>query len=300
MAALLIAAAPLAARAEKNFDTPDKAAEALISAVKAGKKEEARAILGGGAEAQKALSSGDDAADAQDRQAFVDAYDKKHHVDTDETGAKATLEVGDDDWPFAIPLIKGEQGWHFDLAEGTKEMLYRRVGRNELETIDVVRAYADAQDDYAKLEQTTEGSAAYAQKIVSSPGKKDGLYWPTQEGENPSPLGELFAEASSDGYKASASGKRQPFHGYFYKILKKQGDSAKDGARDYVAKDRMIGGFALIAWPAKYSNSGVQSFMVNQDGIVYKNDLGPETQRIAAQIDSFDPGAGWTPVKEEK
>jgi hypothetical protein len=300
MAALLIALAPIAAHAQRSFDTPDKAAEALVAAVKAGKKDEALAILGGGAEAQKALSSGDAAADADDKKAFIEAYDKKHHIETDETGAKATLDVGEDDWPFSIPLVKDAKGWHFDMAAGTQEILYRRVGRNELTTVDVLRAYVDAQDDYAKLEQSTEGSPAYAQKIVSSPGKKDGLYWPAAEGEAQSPLGELFADAASEGYKPGKSGQRQPFHGYFFKVLKKQGDDAKDGARDYVAHNRMIGGFAMIAWPAKYRNSGVQSFMVNQDGVVYESDLGPDTQRIASQTDTFNPGAGWSEVKKEQ
>jgi len=205
---------------------------------------------------------------------------------------RATLVLGDDDWPFPIPLVRVNENWRFDTAAGRDEILFRRIGRNELSTIQAALAYVDAQQDYA--EKNFGGANAYAQRIVSRPGKKDGLYWPAVQGEPESPLGEFAARAALDGYRPGQ--QRIPFHGYYYKVLTRQGPAAPGGALDYIVKGNMIGGFALIAYPAEYDNSGIKTFMVNQDGVVYEKDLGLNTARIASGIAAFNPDQGWEKV----
>jgi hypothetical protein len=189
-------------------------------------------------------------------------------------------------------------GWRFDTRAGLDEILRRRIGRDELAAIQVMLAYVQAQNEYASLDPDGLGPHTYAQHIVSSPGKKDGLYWPTPEGEQPSPLGELAAQASAEGYKVSQN--PIPYHGYFYRTLKRQGASASGGAYDYVVNGKMIGGFALLAYPAEYGNSGIMTFMVNHDGTVFQKDLGPHTERIARKINSFSPDGTWTKVDTAK
>jgi hypothetical protein len=227
--------------------------------------------------------------DKNARQRFLQAYKEKHSTVTE--GSKALIILGAQEWPFPIPLVKNSEGWHFDLAQGRDEILARRIGRNEMDAAEVCLAYVDAQHDYAEMSLARTGIPAYAQRVISTPGKKDGLYWPTKKSEPESPIGVFVATASTEGYKIS--GERQPFHGYYYKILTKQGASAQDGAYDYVANGKMIGGFALIAWPAEYGNSGITTFLINHDGIIYQKDLGPETEKIAQQIDSFNPDSSW-------
>jgi hypothetical protein len=202
-----------------------------------------------------------------------------------------TLIIGNDDWPFPIPLIN-KAGWQFDSGAGLDEILRRRVGRNELATIQVAHAYVQAQNEYAALDPAGLGRGVYAQRIVSHPGKKDGLYWPTSEGQPPSPLGELAAQASAEGYKAGQT--PIPYHGYYYRVLKRQGASASGGAYDYLINGKMRGGFALIAFPAEYGNSGIMTFMVNHDGTVFRKDLGPKTDELARKIESFAPDQTWT------
>ena len=285
--AISVAATP----AQKTFASPQEAVDALIAATKAGDRAAALAILG--PDAAGSVSSGDAVADKAARERFAEMYAKKHAVAT-EGDSKATLVVGDDDFPFAYPLVKSANGWHFDTEAGNDEVAARRVGENELSAINVLLAIVDAQRDYASADRNKDGVREYARRFASSPGKKDGLYWPTAAGEPPSPLGNLVSKAASEGY--AKGDKPQPYHGYFYRPLPGQGANAKAGALDYVVKGHLIGGFAAIAYPAKYGNSGVMTFIVNQDGVVYERDLGPNTAKRAAEIKRFDPSAAWKAV----
>jgi hypothetical protein len=204
------------------------------------------------------------------------------------------LIVGTDDWPFPVPLVRKDGQWQFDSVAGRNEILYRRIGRNERNAIEVCLAYTAAQKEYADSDPQARGGPEYAQRIVSRPGRKDGLFWPVKDGERASPLGELAAAAAREGYRPRDGGA--PYYGYYYRILRKQGADASGGAYDYVARGRMIGGFALVAYPAQYRNSGVMTFIVNHDGVVYQKDLGPRTARIAARMTSFDPDKTWSKV----
>jgi len=277
------------ASAQESFKTPDDAAAALYAAAKSGDSKAALTVFG--AEGADIISSGDEVLDRTNRAKFVETYDAKHHVSV-EGDKKAILTIGSDDWPFPVPIVRADNGWRFDAAAGRQEILFRRIGRNELNTIQACLAYVDAQNDYSQLMRADTGVAVYAQRVVSEPGKKDGLYWPTRAGEEPSPLGELVAQATAQGYKAS--GRREPFHGYYYKILTRQGPDAPGGAHDYVVNGKMIGGFALVAYPATYRNSGVMTFLVNHDGTVFQKDLGPRTVELAERIKSFNPDSTWT------
>jgi len=277
------------ALAQEAFDTPDAAVEALVGAAKS---EDTAAILKIlGPEGEDIVSSGDEVADRNTRDAFVAAYDKKHAIEKEGDGTH-TLVLGDDNWPFPIPITYRDGGWRFDTEAGVDEILRRRVGRNELSAIEVNRAYVEAQNEYAALDPAKLGRRTYAQRIVSRPGQKDGLYWPAEEGEEASPLGELAAEAAAEGYKAGQT--PIPYHGYYYRVLTRQGAAAQGGAYDYIDKGKMVGGFALVAYPAEYGNSGIMTFMVSHDGTVFQKDLGPNTARLARDITAFDPGPGWT------
>jgi hypothetical protein len=277
--------------AQEAFQTPEAAVEALVSAAKAA---DARALLRVlGPDGQDIVSSGDPVDDANTRKRFVEAYEAKHQI-TKEGDDKAILELGADDWPFPIPIMRQNAAWRFDTAAGREELLFRRIGRNELNVIQACLAYVDAQQEYAEKGYGGAGLAAYAQRIVSRPGKKDGLYWPAAAGEPESPLGEFAATAAFDGYRPGQ--QSIPFHGYYYKVITRQGPSAPGGAIDYIVKGNMIGGFALVAYPAAYENSGIMTFMVNQDGVIYQKDLGPNTARIAGSITAFNPDEGWEKV----
>ena len=276
---------------QPSFATPDEAASALVQAVKAGNKSRALAILGPGS--GQWMSSGDAVRDRAANEGFVASYDQKHALVPD-GDARAMLTVGTDDWPFAFPLVKADGRWRFDTAAGKDEMLARRIGKNELDAIDVMLAIVDAQREYASVDRDGNRALEYAKKFASSAGKHDGLYWPVKAGEPDSPLGPLIVQASGEGYKKQKG--PTPYHGYYFRMLKGQGPAARGGALDYVVRGRMIGGFAAIATPAKYGNSGVMSFIVNHDGVVYQKDLGPQTATRAAAITTFDPGEGWTAV----
>jgi hypothetical protein len=278
-------------RAQQPFKTADAAATALVSAVKAKNDRLMLSILG--QDGAHVISSGDATEDARVRKELVTAYDAKHSIK--EEGDKATLIVGEKDFPFPIPLVRAKGAWTFDTAAGREEVLARRIGRNELSAIQASLAYYDAQYEYAEKDRTGSGIRTYAQYIASHPGKKDGLYWPTALGGDESPLGALVANAASDGYKVGEA--RAPFHGYYYKILTKQGPAAKGGELDYVVNGKMIGGFALVAWPASYGVSGLKTFVVSHNGVVYEKDLGPRTARVAERMTTFDPGAGWETVR---
>jgi hypothetical protein len=280
--------------AQERFKTPEAAVDALVAAAKTGDTKAIVRVLG--PQGKAIVSSGDPVADKNTREKFVSAFDAKHEIEREGDG-RQTLILGDDDFPFPIPLINKGGQWQFDTQAGFDEILRRRIGRNELAAIQVSLAYVQAQNEYASLDPGGLGQHVYAQRIVSRPGKKDGLYWPTAEGETPSPLGELAAQASAEGYKAGA--KPIPYHGYYYRILKRQGSGAPGGAYDYLVKGKMIGGFALLAYPAEYGNSGIMTFMVNQDGTVYQKDLGPRTAKLARRIDSFSPDQTWTKVEPQ-
>lgn len=287
-AAIALFALTSAAGAQQSFKTPEDAAAALAGAAKDAWPKGVVTVLG--ADGVDIVSSGDAVADESDRQRFLAAYDARHRIEK-EGDDKAEMVIGMEDYPFPVPLVRKDGSWRFDTAAGRDEILYRRVGRNELDAIQSCLAYVDAQNEYAERNPAGTGVATYAQRIVSRPGKKDGLYWPTAEGEQASPLGALVARATAQGY--GASGGRAPYHGYYYKVLTKQGPSAPGGALDYVVKGKMIGGFALVAWPAEYGNSGVMTFLVNHRGDVYQKDLGPETATVVRKMTSFNPDQSW-------
>lgn len=294
LAASLIAAAvsplALAADKQKTFGSPEDAAQALAAASRAGDVKSLESILGPGS--ASLLRSGDAVADRRGRERFAQAYAEASRVER-QGDAKAILLIGKDEWPMPIPLVKGEGGWRFDARQGREEVLNRRIGRNELSAVQAMLAYVDAQREYYLRNPRKDKLLHYAQKFDSTPGKRDGLYFPTKAGEPPSPLGPLFASARAQGYTKDGDGMPDPYHGYRYRILKRQGAEAPGGAYDYVVQGRMIGGFALIAWPASYGNSGVMTFIVNHDGVVYEKDLGPDTAQAAAKITRFNPDKTW-------
>lgn len=289
-AAVAILAFP-SAYARQSFKAPEDAAAALVAAVKDGAARGIVRVLG--SDAPKIINSGDSVADADLRQRFLAAYDAKHSVRF-EGDRKAVLIIGPDDFPFPIPLARGKSGWEFDTAAGRLEILYRRIGRNELDTMQTCLALIDAENEYADKNPEGAGRGVYAQRLVSSPGKKDGLYW-TSDGDE-SPLGELAAEASAEGYKVGG-GEPQPYHGYYYRILTRQGPNAPGGAMSYVVNGKMIGGFGLVAYPAEYGNSGVMTFVANHAGTIYQKDLGDRTAAIARRLTSFDPDQTWKKVE---
>jgi hypothetical protein len=295
LASLAIGSGVSAAGTQRNFASPEEATQALVQAVKAHDRAGVLAVLG--QDAASWISSGDTAADQAAIARFVDAYDARHQLARQD--GKATLTLGADDFPFAFPIVRKGERWHFDTAAGKLEMLARRIGENELSAIEVLQAIVDAQLDYASADRNGDGVPAYARKFLSSPGKHDGLYWPVEPGQPPSPAGELLARASSEGFKGKG-GKPEPYHGYYYRPLDRQGTHAPSGALDYVVGGRAIGGFAVVAYPARYGNSGIMSFIVNQDGKIYQADLGPNTQARALNMKAYDPGPGWTPVDAGK
>jgi hypothetical protein len=288
MVAALLGAAASLAHGQQAFNTPDDAATALAAAAKANDMKALVTVLG--PDGEDIVSSGDEVADAATRQKFVAAYDAKHRIAM-EGDDKATVVIGQDDFPLPIPLLRKDGMWRFDTAAGRDEILFRRIGKNELDAIQTCLAYVDAQNEYAEKDRIGAGSNSYAQRIISQPGKQDGLYWPSSKGEEESPLGEFIAQATRQGYRAGAG--RTPYRGYYFKILTKQGPSAEGGKIDYVFQGRMIGGFALVAYPAEYRNSGVMTFIVNHAGIVFQKDLGPGTAKLAERMTSFNPDKTW-------
>jgi hypothetical protein len=288
------AAAPAAktpAAKQRVFASPELAAQALIDAVKARDVNGMLAIVGPASKAW--LFSGDPVADANDWKRFMAAYDERKAVRRD-GDSKAILEVGGDDWPFPAPLVRKGASWMFDADAGREELVNRRVGRNELDTVQALLAVVDAQREYAASDADRNGFADYARRFRSSEGKRDGLYWPESAGAPRSPLGPLVAVAAKEGYgKAQSTGKPAPYRGYHYRLLTAQGPKAAGGAYDYLVSGKLLGGFAVVAYPATYGNSGVMTFMVNHDGVVYEKDLGAKTESIAAGMKRFDPDATW-------
>jgi hypothetical protein len=279
---------------QESFATPDEALTAVVDDLKADNQSGLVKILGPSIE--PILNSGDPVADQNARQRFVANAEEQHHFDG--SGDTLTLVIGKDDWPFPIPLKKVDERWRFDTAAGKEEVLDRRIGENELSTIQTMLAYVDAQGDYADFQRQRSGMPEYAQRILSSPGKMDGLYWPAAEGQPQSPLGPLVAAARAAGYRRSAKTEEpSPYHGYFFKVLTAQGPNAPGGAIDYIVNGRMIGGFGLVGWPARYGDSGVMTFMVNHNDVVYQKDLGPQTAKLAPEISRFDPDPSWQKVE---
>jgi hypothetical protein len=276
----------------RSFSSPEKAVTSLVSAVRANDMEEMLAILGPGS--RELIFSGDDVADRTGREKFIKAYGRMNTLQK-VSADKVTLCIGNDNWPLPIPVVKTDAIWVFDTEQGKQEILNRRIGRNELHVMDVLHAYTDAQHEYASRDFGGSGVVEFAQKLISTPGRRDGLYWEVKNGEKQSPLGPLIARAAKEGY---ADADISPFHGYYFKILKGQGDHAQGGAYDYVVKGKMLLGFALVAYPAEYGNSGIMSFIVNQEGIIYERDLGKNTTYLAENMTIFDPDKNWKMLKE--
>jgi len=277
-----------AATNARGFASPDDAVTALMGAVKADDRKALLAILG--PESRPLVYSGDAVGDRAARARFAAEYDAGHHMTGG--GGKMVLYVGPDDFPFPIPLVPDGPVWRFDTRAGANEILNRRIGRNEISAIQACLAYVDAQRDYYSEDRNANGLREYAQRFVSSPGRRDGLFWPTKPGETSSPLGPLMAQARAEGYEST----RTPYFGYFYRILTAQGADAPKGAFDYRAHGHMIGGFALVAFPAQYGVSGVMTFIVSHDGIVYQKNLGPDTAGIARKMTLFNPDPSWQKV----
>ena len=279
-----------AAAKQKGFASAEEAVKVAVTAARNNDDKELIAIFG--PSSKDLLFSGDAVEDKQRRERFLKAFDEKNSLVSEEGGM--ILVVGANDWPFPIPLVKKGEVWSFDTNKGREEILNRRIGENELSTIQTMLAIVDAQREYAMKDLDGDGILEYAEKFRSDAGKKNGLYWITKEGEEPSPLGDLVAGARAEGYtKAGTKDKPMPLHGYYFRLVKAQGKNAAGGAFDYVVKGQMIGGFAVIASPAKYGNSGVMTFLVNHDGVVYQKDLGKNTEKAAKAIKKFDPDKTW-------
>ena len=297
-ALLVIATAPharAAAAKQQHFASPEEAAAALIAAAKTGEAKALLAILGPAG--KPLIASGDAVADREAFADFAAAYEEGHKFEkTSET--QVTLVTGPDDWPMPIPIVKDDAGWRFDTEAGDDEVLARRIGRNELFTIQSMLAVGDAQREYYASNPAKSDLLHYARRFLSTNGKRDGLYYPTAEGEAPSPLGELFAKAKAEGYKKGSKDKPSPYHGYLYRMLDGQGAHAEGGAYSYLAKDKLLGGFAVVAYPATWGVSGVMTFQMNQDGVVFEKDLGPKTAAAAQAIKVFDPDDTWKKVPE--
>jgi len=298
MTLVLVVSVPLqgyaAQASQKTFASPEEGVKALADAVKADNMKELTAIFGPAG--KEVLSSGDAVRDRADRERFLEAYETKNAL-IKEGDTKAVLQIGTEEWPFPIPILKKGEKWSFDTKKGKEELINRRIGKNELNTIQACLAYVDAQREYAGKDRDGDGLFEYAQRFVSTPGKKDGLYWEAKPGEEESPFGDLFARATREGYKKT-SNKPVAYHGYFFKLLKAQGKNAPGGAYEYVVKGRMIGGFGAVAYPAQYGVSGVMTFVVNHDGVVYEKNLGKETPKIAQMMKLFDPDKTWRKVAD--
>lgn len=283
---------------QKTFASPEDAVKALVDAVKTNNTKELLAIFGPGSES--IISSGDNVRDKAGREYFIKRFEEKKSLEK-RGEEQVVLHVGSDEFPFPIPIVKKGTTWYFDTNAGKEELLNRRIGRNELNVISSLYAFVDAQREYAARDRDGNGTMEFAQKFMSSKGKHDGLYWDTKEGKEDSPLGPFVAMASAMGYGTKErSEKPMPFHGYYFKILKAQGKNATGGAYDYVVKGKMILGFAFLAYPANYGSSGIMSFIVNQEGVVYQKDLGKDTASVAKAMKRYDPDKTWTKVEETK
>jgi hypothetical protein len=293
--ALLVLIAPhLPARQvpHRSFRTPEEAVQELVNVVRKGSVEDLLSLFG--PEGRELIGSSDPATARRNREVFKVAAAEKWQL-VDQSADRKTLVIGNEDWPFPVPLVKDAAGWRFDTAAGREEVIARRIGRNELAAIDTCRAYVTAQQRYAQQGHDGRPAGTYAAKFRSDPGKEDGLYWPTGKGQKRSPLGDLLAAA--EGHQGGVGGAAPaPLEGYYFKILTSQGRNARGGARNYVVKGLMSGGFALVAWPAQYDVTGVMTFVVNQDGTVYEKDLGPTTSAVVQKMTAYNPDGSWRAV----
>jgi hypothetical protein len=279
------------AAAQRTFATPEDAVKALADIVKAGNLDGVLAIFG--PEGKELIDSSEPAIARENQQVFTVAFREKWHLE-DTAPDRKTLVIGNEDWPFPVPIVKAGNAWRFDTAAGKEEVLDRRIGRNELAAIDSVHAYVTAQRRYAEQGHDGKPAGLHAAKFRSDPGKQNGLYWPAARGEKRSPLGDLVGQASSEGRPVgTTTGQPSPFHGYYFKILTAQGSAAPGGARSYIVKGEMSGGFALVAWPAQYDVTGVMTFIVNQDGVVREKNLGPGTDATARKMTTYNPDSSW-------
>lgn len=284
-----------AAAEQRHFASPEEAVGALVAAATEGEAKPLLEILG--SVAKPLIESGDPVADREALARFVQSHRDANSLErTSET--QVTLVTGKDGWPMPIPIVKDAAGWRFDTEAGADEIIARRIGRNELSTIQACLAFVDAQREYYERNPEQSDLLHYARRFLSSEGKRDGLYYPTQDGEAPSPLGEQFANAKAEGYEKGESGEPTPYHGYYFRMLDGQSPHANGGAYDYLVRDMLLGGFALVAYPASYGVSSVMTFIVNQDGIVFEQDLGPKSAEIAKAMKRFDPDEAWTRVQE--
>ena len=268
---------------QKTFSSPQDASTALLAAAESNNEKAILEILG--PDGQEVISSGDKAEDAQDRADFIRRYHEMHRLVKEPDGF--TLYVGAENWPVPIPVVERDRAWYFDTAAGKREIVYRRIGRNEISTISVCQELVAAQKEYYSAQHE------YAQKILSDAGQHNGLFWEAGAGEAQSPIGPLIASAVAEGYAKRPDGAPTPYRGYYYRILTRQGKNSAGGPKSYIAGGKMTGGFAFIAYPAEYRSSGVMTFIVNEDGVVYQKDLGWKTATLAAAMKEFNPGAGW-------
>jgi len=275
---------------QRTFSSPQDASTALVAAVQRNDEQAMLEILG--PDGKEVISSGDETEDAQSRADFVRRYDEMHRLVREPDGF--TLYVGAENWPLPIPVVERDRSWYFDTAAGKKEILYRRIGRNEMSTIRVCQELVAAQKDYYSAQHK------YAQKIFSDAGQRDGLYWKAAEGEPQSPIGPLVASAVAEGYAKSQSGPPTPYRGYYFHILTSQGKNSPGGPKRYVAGGKMTGGFGFVAYPAEYRSSGVMTFIVNEDGLVYQKDLGWKTDVLAKAMKEYNPGPGWQKVEDQQ
>lgn len=294
MLALVVTVCIAASSPPRMFGTPEEAAKNLVDAARSGDKDGVTAIFGG--DGADLVSSGDPVADDNDRRSFVDLADRQLRVERIDD-RQAILVLGPEDWPFPIPLVRRDQAWVFDIEKGREELLDRRIGRNELAVLRVMEAYLQAQAEYASRDRDGDGLAEYAQKVRSEPGTFGGLYWQTGANEPPSPLGPLMADARAEGYHSGHAARPIPYHGYYYRILTRQGGSAPGGGYSYIINGNMIAGFALLAFPADYGASGIMTFIVSQQGKIYQKDLGAKTARIAARVNEYNPDSSWALVE---
>jgi hypothetical protein len=277
---------------QRSFASADDAVRAFVAALRDHQEADLRAILG--PDADRVIDSGDRYADRELRNRFVALYDDKHAIDQKNPG-RAELDVGPDDWQLPIPLVETNGRWTFDTKAGAQTIVDRRIGRNELSAIRTLLACVDAQHDYFNRVKQDSGSGVYATRVVSTPGRHDGLYWPVAESESKSPLGPLIDAAQDAGYPGELVGDKPiPYEGYYFRILKAQGPNGDGGVKSYIQSGRMTGGFALVAWPAVFASTGIMTFIAGPDGDVYQNDLGPETARTAASMTTFDPDPTWS------
>jgi hypothetical protein len=277
----------------RTFATPEEAVRTLTDVVKAGKLDELVAIFG--PDGKELVESSDPATARGNRKVFTVAVAEKWHL-IDQGANTKVLVIGNEEWPFPVPLVRQANGWQFDTAAGKEEVLARRIGRNELAVMQICRTYVAAQRLYARDGHDGKRAGLFATAFRSDPGKQNGLYWPAGHGQRRSPLGDLVAQAAEEG-RVSAGAQPAPFHGYQFKILTAQGAAAAGGAKNYVTGGDMSGGFALVAWPAQYDASGVMTFIINQDGILYEKDLGPETAATAKKMSLYDPDPSWVKVQ---